>query len=109
MKTVTTIMLPVGLQSLAGMGILLERLERLPRTASASQYRDVVVQIQGLLSEAEPGVAFDALLASLPATAELYENLNYAHAGLCLSPLEAALSAEVAARAAIAKSAGPVG
>lgn len=104
-----TIMLPTGLQSLAAMGILLERLERLPRTAAPSQYRDVVVQIQRLLYEAQPGVAFDALLASLPATAELYENLNYAHAGLCQSPPEAALSAELEARTAIAKSAGRIG
>ena len=109
MKTVTTITLPIDLQPLAAMGMLLERLERLPRTAAPSQYRDVVMQVQRLLGEAEPGAAFDALLAGLPATAELYENMNYAYAGLCRSPPEAALSAEVAARLAIAKIGGPVG
>jgi hypothetical protein len=31
----------------------------------------------------------------------LYENLRYAHAGLCRAPLETALNAELAASAAI--------
>jgi hypothetical protein len=45
----------------------------------------------------------DAVLARVPAAAELYENLNYQHAGLCRSPLDASLAAEAAARAAIDK------
>ena len=92
---------------LAAVGTLLERLERLPRSAAPEQYRDVVLKVQKLLGEAEPGMALDALLAALPATAELYENLHYAHSGLCRSPLDAALSAELAAQAAWAKWGGP--
>ena len=41
-----------------------------------------------------------------PTVSELYENLNYAHAGLCRSPLETGLAAEVAARAAISRRPG---
>ena len=60
------------LQALAAMGMLLERLERLPRSATAAQYRDVVKRVQELLSKVEPGIALDAVLNALPATAELY-------------------------------------
>jgi hypothetical protein len=93
------------LQWLAAMSALLERLEGQPRQASAGQYRDVVRQISALLVETPPGAPLDALLAAMPASAEIYENLQYAHAGLCRSPLEAALNAELAATAALAKAA----
>ena len=103
MQADTPIRLPARLQTLAAMALLLERLENQPRSASAEQYRGVVAQINTLLAAAEPGEALDALLRAAPATAELYENLIYAHAGLCRSPLEAALNAELAATAAIAR------
>jgi hypothetical protein len=103
MNTATPLQAPPTLLSLRSMGVLLERLERLPRGAAASQYRDVAVQVQRLLAETEPGPALSALLQALPATAELYENMNYANAGLCRSSLDAALQAELAARAVIAK------
>jgi hypothetical protein len=104
--------LPPSLQDLAAMAALLERLEGTPhraRAASAAQYREVVQQLGALLARAEPGAALDAVLAAAPATAQLYENLQYAHAGLCRSPLDQALGAELAASAAIEKArrAGP--
>ncbi len=98
--------LPSSLRALAAMAALLERLEREPHTpggASADQYRGVVRQVSELLAQAEPGPALDMLLAAAPATAELYENLQYGHAGLVRAPLEAALNAELAATAAIAR------
>ena len=94
------------LQTLAAMAALLERLDRQPRSASAAQYQGVVEQVKRLLIEAAPGVEFNALLAVAPATAEVYENMHYAQAGLCRSPLEAALNAELAASAALTKAAG---
>jgi phage-related minor tail protein len=103
MQTQTHPRLPAGLRTLAATAALLERLEREPRGASAAQYRDVARQIAVLLAQASPGEALDALLAAMPASAEIYENLQYAHAGLCRSPLEAALNAELAATAALAK------
>jgi hypothetical protein len=89
------------------MAALLERLERTPRAASAEQYRSVVKRVDQLLAEAEPGEALHALLEVAPATAEIYENRQYAHAGLCRSPLDASLAAEKEAVAAIARSRKP--
>lgn len=103
----TTLRLPASLHALAAMAGLLERLERQPRQASAAQYRGVAQQVSQLLTEAEPGAALDALIALAPATAELYENLQYVHAGLCRSPMQAALNAELAATAALAKFSRP--
>ena len=94
---------PTALTELAAMAVLLERLERQPRKASAQQYREVVQRVSRMLADAEPGTALDALLGAAPATAELYENLQYAHAGLCRSPLDASTAAEQEAAAAIAR------
>jgi len=98
---------PAPLQALAAMAMLLERLERTPRKVSAEQYRGVVRTVAGLLAEAEPSEALNALLALAPATAELYENQQYAHAGLVRSPLDAALAAEREAVAAIGRARQP--
>jgi hypothetical protein len=38
------------------------------------------------------------LLDHFPAAGEVYENLQYAHAGLCRAPLEASLVSELATR-----------
>ncbi len=96
---------PAALQPLAALGLLLERLERLPRSsASPEQYRTLVQQVQQQLAAATPGAALDALLAALPASAELYENLHYAQAGLCRAPLEAATAAELAVQALLKRS-----
>ncbi len=92
-----------GLQSLRALAALLERLEGLPRQASAAQYLRVARQVVALLQQAEPGDDLDALLAAAPATAELYENLRYAQAGLCRTPLDDALQAELAATALIGR------
>ena len=99
----TTLRLPARLHALGAMAALLERLENLPRQASAGQYRGVAQQVSRLLADAEPGPMLEALLAAAPATAQLYENLQYAHAGLCRTPLDAALEAELAARALLAR------
>ncbi|OYU68394.1 MAG: hypothetical protein CFE45_43015 [Burkholderiales bacterium PBB5] len=105
---VTRLTVPAALQPLAGMALLLEKLERSPREASAAQYRGVAQQITALLQAAEPGPELNALLSAFPASAELYENLHYAQAGLCRSPLEASLNAELDARAALRRLAGPL-
>lgn len=79
------------------MHVLAELLERLERSAvpvGAEQYRSVVQHLVSELGEVEPGTALRALLDSHPAAAELYENVNYQHAGLCRSALDASLAAE---------------
>jgi hypothetical protein len=103
MQTSHPVRLPARLHALAAMASLLERLEAQRTSASADQYRGVAQQIDTLLAAAEPGDDLDKLLASAPATAAIYENQHYAHAGLCRMPLETALNAEMAAVAAIDK------
>ena len=77
---------------------LLERLERSPQPVAAGQYRSVVRHLAEEFDELQSHQGLSALLDAFPAAAELYENLNYRHAGLCRSPLEPALAAEVQAR-----------
>jgi hypothetical protein len=93
--------LPARLHNLAAMAGLLERLESQPTSASAEQYRDVARQVSALLVDAEVDEHLHLLLNAAPATAELYENMRYAVAGLCRAPLDVALSAELAAQVAI--------
>ena len=80
---------------------MLERLDRSAVAVDPQQYRGVVEHLAEALRTAPHDAALEAVLEASPATAELYENLQYQHAGLCRSPLEPALNAELAARAAI--------
>ena len=73
---------------------LLERLERSKVPVGAEQYRSVVQHLVNELGDVAPGKALGALLDAHPAAAELYENVNYQHAGLCRSALDASLAAE---------------
>jgi len=77
---------------------LLERMERQLVPMAADQYRSVVDHLSKELAEVAPGEDLDFMLQAFPATAELYENLNYANAGLCRSPLDASLQAELQVR-----------
>ena len=90
--------LPERFRVLLTLAQLLERLERNITPTSADQYRSVVQHLSQELGGAEPGEDLNALLDSFPATAQLYENLQYAHAGLCRSPLDASLAAELRAQ-----------
>lgn len=101
MSSDTTIRIPARLQTLAATAMLLEKLERLPRSASAGQYLGLVGQVHRLLDDADGDPALDNLLERLPALAELHENRHYALAGLCRSPLEDAVQAEQQAHALI--------
>ena len=73
-----------------------------PPAAAPTSTRTVVRHLSDELARAEPGREFDALLGAFPAAAELYENLQYAQAGLCRHPLEASLNSELLARQALA-------
>lgn len=83
------------------LGQLLERLERSAQPVDPEQYRGLVARITAELEATPHDAGLDAVLETFPTVAELYENLNYAHAGLCRSSLDPALQAELAARAAI--------
>lgn len=82
---------------------LLERLEHSAAPVGPEQYRSVVMHLVDEFRDVEPGARLGELLDAYPAAAEVYENLNYQHAGLCRSALDASLSAELSARDAIAR------
>lgn len=88
------------------MAQLLERLERGGRP-DADQYRLVARRLADELGRVQDADALDALLQAHPAAAQVYENLNYQHAGLCRSLLDASLAAELRAREAIARAMRP--
>ena len=93
---------PVTLnKNLVLLAQVLERLEQSGRPIDADQYRVLVRRLADELRSTPRDAGLDAVLENYPTVSELYENLNYTHAGLCRSPLESGLGAEVAARAAI--------
>lgn len=89
---------------------LLERLEHSAVPVGAEQYRSVVMHLVDEFRDVEPGAQLGQLLDAYPAASEVYENMNYQHAGLCRSALDTSLSAELAAKSAIERAmrrAGP--
>ena len=81
---------------------LLERLDRSAEPVGAEQYLSVVRHLAEEFEELQSQQGLSALLEAFPSAAELYENMNYQHAGLCRSPLDLSLDAEQQARKAIA-------
>lgn len=97
MKTDNPHKAPVDLTAARALCRLLQRIEESSAGVSADQYRALVRRL-GEIFEAMPSPRLlDELLDAYPAAAELYENMNYQHAGLCRSPLEASLAAETRA------------
>ena len=88
-------------KNLVMLARMLERLDRSGQAVDPQQYRGVVEHLTEVLRFVPYDAALEAVLQASPATAELYENLQYQHAGLCRSPLDAALGAEIAARTVI--------
>ncbi len=86
---------------------LLQRVDGQPQTIGAAQYRQLVLQLGDLLDALPPGGRLQQLLAHFPAAALVYENRQYAVAGLCRSPLEQSTRSEQWARAVLAKARGP--
>lgn len=103
MSPTRTARITANLETLIALGRLLERVERDPAAVNAEAYQVLVGQLTAALHEAEPGAALQAVLRAYPSSAELYENLHYAQAGLCRSPLDAALAAELRAADLIAR------
>jgi hypothetical protein len=80
---------------------LLERLDRSSVPVGAEQYRSVVRHLREEFVNLQSHDGLSALLDAYPAAAQLYENLNYQHAGLCRSSLELSLASEQQALALI--------
>lgn len=98
--------LPSHLKVVFTLARLLERLENSKVAVGADQYRSVVSHLSDELGKVEADASLQALLDAHPAAAELYENINYQHAGLCRSPLEASMSSELRAKETIRRAAG---
>lgn len=94
-------------KNLALLARVLERLEQSTQAVDAQQYLSVVNHLASELAIAPQDAGLDAVLQACPSAGELYENLNYQHAGLCRAALDPAMAAEAAARAAIAKARRP--
>lgn len=88
-------------RNLVVLARVLERLERSSQPVDPEQFRSVVARLAAELEATPHDAGLDAVLDTFPCVAELYENLHYAHAGLCRSALEPALDAELAARSLI--------
>ena len=86
---------------------LLERIEASSAPVGAEQYRSVVRRLAEEIASLGSADGLSAVLDAHPAAAQLYENINYNHAGLCRSPLEHALQAELQARALIERARQP--
>jgi len=85
------------LETLIALARLLERVEASTRAVGAGQYRSLVRQIATLLSAPLPGPALRAILDAYPATAEIWENLNYGTSGLSRAPLDRSVATETLA------------
>ena len=85
-------------KNLVMLARMLERLERSVEPVDPQQYRAVVEHLTEVMRCVPDEAALEAVLHVSPAAAELYENMHYQHAGLCRSPLDLALGAELAAR-----------
>ena len=98
MPSVIKLTVPSELLSLGRLAHLLQALEGQGRAADPHQYQLLVQKLSAELHEHQGHEALPGLLDHFPAAAEVYENLQYAHAGLCRVPLEMSLSSELAAR-----------
>lgn len=92
---------PVISKNLVALARMLERLELKAQAVDADQFRMVVDRLKAELAATAHDATLEAVLATFPCTAELYENMQYEYAGLCRSPLEHATRAEVEARHAL--------
>jgi len=98
MSSVVRLTVPVELLPFARLAQLLQALDGQDAAADPHQYRLLVQKIAAELQAHQGHEALPALLDHFPASAEIYENLQYAHAGLCRAPLALSLNSELAAR-----------
>lgn len=85
------------------LAAMLQKLETSREPVDPRQYRLVSGRLTAELSATPMNALIGQVLDRYPAAAELYENLQYVHAGLCRAPLEQAVEAEQRMRALLAK------
>lgn len=89
---------PASLVNLAHLAALLERIEQAGRAPDPAQYQQLVHHLDAEIRLRLADPALPEVLSCFPAAAQLYENQRYQVAGLCLSPLDRAIEAELATR-----------
>ncbi len=82
------------LQPIATLAKLLQTIENGGYEGHAAQYQHVAGQLTALLSDVEPDAVLYSIFNAFPSAGELYENVRYEHAGLCLHDIDAAILAE---------------
>lgn len=95
---VTRLSVPIELRPFMRLALLLQALDGQGGAADPHQYRLLVQKVAAQLQAQQGHEALPGLLDHLPASAEIYENLQYGHAGLVRAPLEASLTSELATR-----------
>ncbi len=90
--------IPPTLVDFANLAGLLERIDRGNVAPEPAQYRRLVERIIDELRRRAMDPSLKDVIACFPSAAQLYENLNYEVAGLCMSPLERSVETEQAAR-----------
>lgn len=98
MPSLVQLTVPTELLSLVRLAQLLQGLEARGRAADPRQYQLLVQKLSAELRQHQAHEALPSLLDHFPAASEVYENLQYAHAGLCRVPLEVSMTSELAAR-----------
>jgi hypothetical protein len=96
MPPVVRLAVPTELLSLVRLAQLLEGVEH--QSVDPHQYRLLAEKVGAELREHLGHEALPGLLDHFPAAAEVYENLQYGHAGLVRAPLEMSLRSELATR-----------
>lgn len=105
---IVRIEVPKALVGVARLAQLLDALDRSPRV-DAGQYRLVVQHLQQALRQDQDHPDLGRLLAHFPAASQVDENLKYGLAGLCHTPLDAAVHSETAARSCLERLRRPAG
>jgi hypothetical protein len=95
--------LPAHLTVVFTLARLLQRLDLSVSSVDALQYQGVARRLAEELDRVSTDESLSAILRAHPSAAEVYENLHYAHAGLCRAPLELAVDAESETRALLAR------
>ena len=98
MPSVIKLAVPAELLSLVRLAQLLQALEGQGHAADPHQYQLLVQKLGAELHEQQGHEMLAGLLDHFPAAGEVYENLQYGHAGLCRMPLEVSLTSELATR-----------
>lgn len=93
------------IETVVALAGLLERVEHSRTPLAAGQYQGLVRQLTLALGAELPDAALQAVLGAYPATAELYENLHYAHSGLSRASLERSVQSEMLTSQVLAKAA----